>query len=509
MITGATKNKVDDVWQKMWEGGITNPQEVITQLTYLMFIRSLDDRELENERTEELLGIPQPRIFPQDEDGRRMRWSVFKDFGADEMLQEVRDHVFPFVKALNDGTPFARTMRDATFGINNPRTLQKAVSGIDELMNDFDEHLADLGDLYEYMLNKLSTSGQNGQFRTPKHIRDMMVAMVDPRPGELICDPAMGTAGFLISCAEHLRAHGGMSGDDWALFKGEPEERDGFGNLIRPGRHQFSGGETDQTMLRISAMNLLLHGIEQPDIRLQDSVSRQNAVQSAYDLVLANPPFTGSVDAEDIAPSLKAICNSKQTELLFVALFLRMLKVGGRCACIVPNGVLFRTNSKAYRQLRRELVEHQQLRAIVYMPSGVFKPYSGVSTAVLVFTKTDAGGTDQVWLYNMEGDGYTLDDKRDPDAAHDDIPDILQRWADLAAEAGRDRKQKSFLVPKQEIVDNDYDFSFNKYVETEYERIEYPPTSEILDELDDLNRQMAAGLAELRDMLGGSADGQS
>jgi len=297
-----------------------------------------------------------------------------------------------------------------------------------------------------------------------------------------------------------------MDSEDWALFSGEADEKDSDGHVTRAGRHQFSGCETDQTMFRISAMNLLLHGIEQPDIRLLDSVSKQNTATSRFDLVLANPPFTGSVDAEDIAPSLKAICDSKQTELLFVALFLRMLKVGGRCACIVPNGVLFRTNSKAYRQLRQELVEHQQLRAIIYMPSGVFKPYSGVSTAVLVFTKTDAGGTDKVWLYNMEGDGYTLDDKRDADPEHNDIPDILERWAHLGEEEQRDSKQKSFLVPKQEIVDNDYDFSFNKYVETEYERVEYPPTSEILNELDELNRQMADGLAELRAMLGGESN---
>ena len=513
MITGATKAKVDDVWQRMWEGGITNPQEVITQLTYLMFIRSLDDREFEVEQMEAVTGVAQEHVFPDEFqtggghiDGSELRWNVFKDFPPERMLSTVRDWVFPFIKTLHDDTPFARSMRGATFGINNPRTLQKAVSGIDSLMNDFADDMDDLGDLYEYMLSKLSTAGQNGQFRTPKHIRDMMVAMADPRPGELICDPAMGTAGFLISAADRLRDDPAMGSEDWALFSGEAEEKDPDGHVTRQGRHQFSGGETDQTMFRISAMNLLLHGIEQPDIRLIDSVSKQNTATSRFDLVLANPPFTGSVDAEDIAPSLKAICDSKQTELLFVALFLRMLKVGGRCACIVPNGVLFRTNSKAYRQLRRELVEHQQLRAIVYMPSGVFKPYSGVSTAVLVFTKTDAGGTDKVWLYNMEGDGYTLDDKRDADPAHDDIPDILERWAHLDEEEKRDRKQKSFLVPKQEIVDNDYDFSFNKYVETEYERVEYPPTSEILDELDELNRQMADGLAELRVMLGGEAN---
>lgn len=505
MITGATKSKVDDVWQRMWEGGITNPQEVITQLTYLMFIRSLDDKELEAERMEEL-GIQQEHIFPQTPRGQEMRWSSIKNMAPEKMLEAIRDKVFPFIKTLHDDTPFARSMRDATFDINNPRTLQKAVSGIDSLMNDFENDMDDLGDLYEYMLSKLSTAGTNGQFRTPKHIRDMMVAIVDPRPGERICDPAMGTAGFLISAADHLRNDPTMRDDDWSVFAGEAANKGADGNIVAEGRHQFSGGETDQTMFRISAMNLMLHGISQPDIKLVDSVSKQNTASDKYDLVLANPPFTGSVDTEDIAPSLKAICNSKQTELLFVALFLRMLKVGGRCACIVPNGVLFRTNSKAYRQLRQELVDNQQLRAIIYMPSGVFKPYSGVSTAVLVFTKTNAGGTDKVWLYNMEGDGYTLDDRRDPDEAHNDVPDILERWARLEDEGQRDRKQKSFLVSKQDIVDNDYDFSFNKYVETEYERIEYPPTEQILAELDELNQEMSTGLTKLKEMLGGGLD---
>ena len=256
-------------------------------------------------------------------------------------------------------------------------------------------------------------------------------------------------------------------------------------------------------MLRISAMNLMLHGVDSPDVRYLDSISQKNAISSKYDVILANPPFTGSVDVEDIDKGLRAIVETKQTELLFVALFLRMLKLGGRCACIVPNGVLFRSNSKAYRQLRQQLVEDHKLEAIIYLPSGVFKPYSGVSTAILVFTKTNAGGTDNVWLYNMEADGYTLDDKRDPDEKNNDIPDIIERWANLGDESERERTEKSFLVPKQEIVDNEYDFSFNKYTKTEYERIEYPPTSEILAELDELNAQFAAGLAELHKMLEG------
>lgn len=498
MITGATKNKVDDIWQKMWEGGITNPIEVISQLTYLMFIRSLDEKEFEIEKIEGLIGEPQNHIFPQTFDGQRMRWNVFKDLEAEAMHTVVQGEVFPFLKTLNDGSPFAKAMENATFGIQNPRTLQKAVNGIEELMSDFDDNIGDLGDLYEYMLSKLQTAGTNGQFRTPQHIRDLMVELVAPKPSELICDPAMGTAGFLISAVEYLRKNyeSTMTEADWVAFSGEVG-----------GKQQFSGFEMDQTMLRISAMNMMLHSVEMPDIRYMDSISKNNTIRGKYDLILANPPFTGSVDAEDIDPSLKVICNSKQTELLFVALFLRMLKLGGRCACIVPNGVLFRSNAKAYIQLRKELVENQKLEAIIYMPSGVFKPYSGVSTAILVFTKTDSGGTDNVWLYNMEADGFTLDDKRDADEKHNDIPDIIERWKNLSVEGERKRTEKSFLVPKQEIVDNDYDFSFNKYTEMVYERIEYPPTSEILAELNELNSQISSGLKELEELLGVEING--
>lgn len=504
MITGATKSKVDAIWQRMWEGGITNPLDVISNLTYLMFMRSLDEKELETERMEAMLGVEQPHIFPEvfvndrNEEiaGKEIRWSYFKDKPAEDMYMIVDRFAFPFIKSLGDSSAFSKAMENATFGFpaGKPTLLERAVTGVEELLADFDEHIGDLGDLYEYMLSKLSTAGKNGQFRTPKHIRDMMVKMIDPKPGELICDPACGTAGFLISAAEHIRSEreDEMGTSDWDRFTGA--------DATNP---QFTGFEIDQTMLRISAMNLMLHGVDAPDVRYLDAVSQKNQVSSKFDVILANPPFTGSVDVEDINKGLRAIVDTKQTELLFVALFLRMLKLGGRCACIVPNGVLFRSNSKAYRHLRKQLVEEQKLEAIIYMPSGVFKPYSGVSTAILVFTKTDAGGTDNVWLYSMEGDGFTLDDKRDPDENHDDIPDVLNRWANLGAETDRKRTEKSFMVPKREIADNDYDFSFNKYAETEYERIEYPPTSEILAELDELNAQMAAGLAELHKMLDG------
>ena len=408
----------------------------------------------------------------------------------------MNEFAFPFIKQLGNESAFAKAMEGATFGFpaGKPSLLERAVDGVEGLLSEFDDHVGDLGDLYEYMLSKLSTAGTNGQFRTPQHIRNMMVAIVDPKPGELICDPACGTAGFLISAAEHIRNthESQMTGDDWDSYAGK--------NGAAP---QLSGFEIDQTMLRISTMNLMLHGVDAPDVRYLDSISKNNTVSGKYDAILANPPFTGSVDVEDIDKSLRAIVDSKQTELLFVALFLRMLKMGGRCACIVPNGVLFRSNSKAYEQLRRELVENQKLEAVIYMPSGVFKPYSGVSTAILVFTKTDAGGTNDVWLYNMEGDGYTLDDKRNLDEKHDDIPDILRRWGSLDSERERSRTEKSFLVPKSEIVENGYDLSFNKYTETVYERVEYPPTEEILADLDDLNRQMAESLSKLRRMLGG------
>ena len=504
MITGATKNKVDAIWQKMWEGGITNPLDVITNITYLMFMRQLDEKELKTERMEVLLGEAQPHIFPDEYQndrgetilGKDMRWNSFKDKRAEDMYFIVDRFAFPFIKTLGDESAYSRAMENATFGFpaGKPALLEKTVTGVDELLRDFDKHIGDLGDLYEYMLSKLSTAGTNGQFRTPQHIRDMMVELVDPKPGELICDPACGTAGFLISAAEHIRKthESDMTPEQWDSFIG-----------AHGATPQFTGFEMDQTMLRISAMNLMLHEVEGPDIRYLDSISDKNEISSKFDVVLANPPFTGSVDVEGIAKNLRAIVDTKQTELLFVALFLRMLKIGGRAACIVPNGVLFRSNSKAYGQLRRELVENQKLEAVIYMPSGVFKPYSGVSTAILIFTKTNAGGTDNVWLYSMEGDGFKLDDKRDRDEKHDDIPDIVERWKHLDAEAARERTEKSFIVPKQEIVDNDYDFSFNKYTKTEYERIEYPPTEEILAELEDLNAQMTAGLTELKKMLGG------
>ncbi|MBP1934923.1 type I restriction-modification system subunit M [Ammoniphilus resinae] len=488
MLTGEIRNKVDKIWTDMWAGGITNPLTVIEQLTYLMFIRSLDEKELENESFEALSGEVMPKIFSQDEDGQAMRWSKFKTKDSRVIFEIVGTKVFPFIKSMNgeSQSAFSRYMQDAMFLIPTPQVLQKIITGLDELYEHDIKDLDMQGDLYEYMLGKLATAGQNGQFRTPKHIRDMMVRLLAPTPDDKICDPACGTAGFLVSAAEFIREkyETEMTSDQWEHFASE----------------MFTGLDTDRTMLRLSAMNLMLHSITNPHIDYVDSVSKQNSMTSGYDLILANPPFTGTVDAESINDNLKAVCNTKKTELLFVALFLRMLRKGGRCACIVPDGVLFGT-TKAHKTLRKELVENHQLQAVISMPSGVFKPYAGVSTAILVFTKTGAGGTENVWFYDMKADGYSLDDKRSP-VETNDIPDILARFHNLEGETDRKPTEQSFLVDKAAIEANDYDLSINRYKEVVYEKIEYDKPQVIMDRLDQLDLEIAAKMQELRGLVG-------
>lgn len=489
MITGEIRNKIDKIWTDMWAGGITNPLTVIEQLTYLMFIRSLDEKDLEAEQFEAISREKMTKIFPSDAEGQAMRWSKFKNRDPREIYEIVGQKVFPFIKAIGDDrteeqTAFSRYMKDAMFLFpeGKKQLLQKVVTALDELYEHDIKDKDMPGDLYEYMLGKLATAGQNGQFRTPKHIREMMVALVAPTPDDHICDPACGTAGFLVSSAEYIRKHyeSDMTAEQWEHFAGKA----------------FTGFDSDNTMLRISAMNLMLHSITNPDIDYRDSVSKQNEISSRYDVILANPPFTGTVDEESINENLKAVCSTKKTELLFLALFIRMLKKGGRCACIVPDGVLFGT-SKAHVAIRKELVENHHLRAVVSMPSGVFKPYAGVSTAVLVFTKTGAGGTDKVWFYDMKADGFSLDDKRS-ETTENDIPDILARFANLEGEADRARTEQSFFVSKEEIADNKYDLSINRYKEVIYEKVEYDAPSVILDRLAALNEDIAAKTEELR-----------
>ena len=510
MITGAIKNKVDKIWTDIWAGGITNPLTVIEQLTYLMFIRSLDEKELETEEFENMNGEKMDKIFPQSPIGQSMRWSKFKNDDPRDIYDVISQRVFPAIKNMKHGhlpdfteqgemieivdntendaekdTAFARYMSDAMFLIPTPQVLQKIITGLDDL---YEHDISDLdmqGDLYEYMLGKLATAVQNGQFRTPRHIIKMMVELLQPTPEDAICDPACGTAGFLVASAEYIRSHyeDTMTNEQWEHFSGP----------------MFTGFDTDRTMLRLSAMNLMLHSITHPEIDYQDSVSKQNSIRDKYTICLANPPFKGTIDAESINDDLKAVTNTKKTELLFLALFLRMLKKGGQCACIVPDGVLF-GSSKAHKSIRKELVENHQLRAVISMPSGVFKPYAGVSTAVLVFTKTGAGGTENVWFYDMKTDGFSLDDKRS-EISENDIPDIIERFHNLDQEASRQRTEQSFFVPKQEIADNDYDLSINKYKKVEYVPVEYPSTAEIMADLHELETEITAGLAELEEML--------
>lgn len=488
MITGVIKNKIDNIWTIIWAGGITNPITVIEQLTYLMFIHDLDVKELETERLENLTHTKMERIFPQTPAGQALRWHNFKDKNAAEIFATLKDRVFPFIKnelGKDEQSAFSRYMSDALFLFPTPQIVERVVTGLDDLYQHDLSGLDVQGDLYEYMLDKLATSGKNGQFRTPAQIRNMMVRLIEPTPDSKICDPACGTAGFLISSAEFIRSkyENVMTSEQWDHFAGD----------------MFSGFDMDKTMLRISAMNLMLHSITTPTIEYRDSVSKTNDIAEEYDIILANPPFSGTIDKEGVSDDLKRVCNTTKTELLFIALFLRMLKKGGRCACIVPDGVLFGT-TKAHQSLRKELIENHKLQAVISMPSGVFKPYSGVSTAVLVFTKTGAGGTDKVWFYDMNADGFSLDDKRNP-VAENDIPDILARFHNFAGETSRARTDQSFFVDKADIARNNYDLSINRYKEVVHEKIEYDKPDVILTRIDTLIADIAKQAKQVREML--------
>ena len=493
MITGELKAKVDDIWNTMWSGGISNPLSVIEQLTYLLFIKRLDEVHTLRENKAARTGKPiEELIFAPDQDA--LRWSRFRETAPEKMFATVRDDVFPFMKALGEGegdgergSTYAHHMRDALFMMPTPRVLANVVDQLDGIdMADSDTK----GDLYEYMLGKIATAGQNGQFRTPRHIIKLMVDMVGPTPKDVICDPACGTAGFLIAAAEYLVEHEGET-----IYKDAAARR-------RFNEDTFHGYDFDNTMLRIGSMNMLLHGTENPDVRYRDSLAQTDDDDAEkYSLILANPPFAGSLDYESTAKDLQQIARTKKTELLFLALFLRILQTGGRAAVIVPDGVLF-GSTKAHRILRKILVEEQKLDAVISMPSGIFKPYAGVSTAILLFTKTNSGGTDHVWFYDMQADGYSLDDKRTPQPEKSDLGDILSRWQNREAERERARTEQSFLVPKAEIADKGYDLSINRYTELKYEAAEYDPPDVILERLAELEGEITHGRVKLREMLG-------
>ena len=509
MLTGEIRSQIDRIWDSFWSGGISNPLEVIEQITYLLFLRRLDDlHTLEENKAVRLKEPIARRIFPEGKDARDrpyedLRWSRFKQAAPAEMFAVVDQHVFPFLRTLGgDGSTYAHHMKDARFTIPSPALLAKVVDLLDKVPMEARDTK---GDLYEYMLGKIASAGQNGQFRTPRHIIQLMVEMTAPNPSDVICDPACGTAGFLVAAGEYLRGHHPEILRD-AKLKAHFHER------------AFHGFDFDNTMLRIGSMNLLLHGVENPDVRYQDSLAQDHAGDAErYTLVLANPPFAGSLDYENCAKDLLEIVKTKKTELLFLALFLRLLKPGGRAAVIVPDGVLF-GSSKAHKTLRQSLVEGQKLDAVVSLPSGVFKPYAGVSTAILFFTKTNSGGTDYVWFYDMEADGWSLDDKRQPllsedklgcgavlvDAEHakNNLPDVVARWGERnGAERDRARTAQSFCVPFADIAANGFDLSLNRYKEVVHEEVDHVPPKQILAELHALEAEITQGLRELEEML--------
>ena len=490
MITGELKSKVDRIWDTMWSGGISNPLSVIEQLTYLLFIKRLDELQTLAERKASRSGKPvESPIFNKKQ--KNLRWSSFKDTAADQMFATVRDNVFPFIKTLGasddaEDSTYSQHMKDAMFMMPSPRVLENVVDQLDSI----DMSASDTkGDLYEYMLGKIASAGQNGQFRTPRHIIELMVDMTAPTPKDVICDPACGTAGFLVAAAAYLSNH-----HSDAIYK-DAKTRKRFNSGT------FHGFDFDNTMLRIGSMNMMLHGIESPDIRYKDSLAQAvDDDAETYSLILANPPFAGSLDYESTAKDLQQIVKTKKTELLFLALFLRLMQTGGRAAIIVPDGVLF-GSSKAHKSLRKILVEEQKLDGIVSMPSGVFKPYAGVSTAILLFTKTNSGGTDNVWFYDMQADGYSLDDKRNPQPDKSDLADLLKRWNNRKGEKKRVRTDQSFLVPKDEIAGNDYDLSLNRYKEVEYEVVEHEAPGVILARLAQLEKDISEGNKELANIL--------
>ncbi len=447
MMTGELKTKIENIWDIFWSSGMTNPLTIVEQITYLLFIKIIDDNELKKESIAAAfeIEVADPTF---DSEHQNCRWHNFRHYEADSMYKNMMDEVFPFIKGgLGNGkdTSYAKYLKDALFLVPSARVLTRVVDALDSLdMNNKDI----MGDVYEVLLSQMAQSGKNGQFRTPRHIIKMMVELAKPNLDDEICDPAMGSAGFLCSAVQYIQ-------ENYATELMKTENKKKFSTTM------FTGFDTDQTMLRIGAMNMMLHGVEEPNISWQDSLSEDNTCREKFSLVLANPPFAGSLDKESISKDLLVTTNTGKTELLFLSLFVHMLKVGGRCASIVPNGVLA-NNSNAHLAIRKELVENQRLEAVISMPSGVFMPYSGVSTAILIFTKTNHGGTDKVWFYNMEADGLSLDPARTPIEAND-IPDIIARFKNPQEEECRARTEKSFFVDKQEIVDNDYSFSFGRY----------------------------------------------
>jgi type I restriction enzyme M protein len=487
MITGELKSQVDKIWEAFWTGGLSNPLAVIEQFTYLLFIRRLDELQIKEEKKASLTKKPISKsLYTKAQ--QDFRWSSFKNKDPETMFHlftKSGTNVFDHMKEVGkEGGVFAQYMKGATFMIPTPRLLDMVVQMIDKIkMDDRDTK----GDLYEYLLSKIATAGTNGQFRTPRHIIKMMVDMVEPKKTDTICDPSCGTAGFLVAAGEYVHE----KHPDWFH---EKSFREHYNSKM------FTGIEFDNTMLRIGAMNLQLHGIESPNLIGKDALSESNSgVRNEFSLVLANPPFKGALDSDSVESSLLKTVDTRKTELLFLALMLRMLKKGGRCAVIIPDGVLF-GSSNAHKQIRKEIIDNNKLEAVISMPSGVFKPYAGVSTAVLIFTKTGTGGTDKIWFYDMKADGYSLDDKRS-EIKDNNIADIIKRFHNLKGETRRKRTDQSFLVPVKDIKDNEWDLSINKYKEVIYAEVEYKSPSNIIKEIKKLDDERAKALVILEKLL--------
>ncbi len=523
MLTGQLRNDIDKLWEKFWTGGITNPLTVIEQISYLMFARMLDMQEDVTERKAARSKKEVDRIFPNTAKGQLLRWKNFKNLSGKELHKHLKHNVYPYFASLGTTSAASRFghigeyMQDADLEIKNESVLVSAVEMVDNLpLTQSDVK----GDIYEYLLSKLTTAGINGQFRTPRHIIDAMVELIDPQPTETVCDPACGTAGFLARTMEYLnRVHSSAAG----TFEDEDGNKHYTGDRLEPYRkhinqHMFWGFDFDTTMLRVSSMNMLLHGVSGANILYQDSLNKSikdnfpRQGENFFDVVLANPPFKGSLDEANTNPDVLGIVKTKKTELLFVAHILRALKLGGRAAVIVPDGVLF-GSSKAHQQLRKELIDNNQLEGIVSLPSGVFKPYAGVSTAILIFTK--GGTTERVWFYDLQADGYSLDDKRTPlkGEGSNDLPDAIAQWkqyrklveanatAAKIAKAFGDKTQKAFVVNAQDIASNKYDLSVNRYKEVVYQQEEYENPKVILKRLVKLENEILADLKELEGML--------
>ncbi|MBI4182271.1 MAG: SAM-dependent DNA methyltransferase [Candidatus Aenigmarchaeota archaeon] len=493
MLKADLKTKINQLWDRFWSGGMSNPLTAIEQISYLIFMRRLEDLDTQHQQLAELKGEPYTSVFAGHED---CRWSSWKHLPAQQMLDHVRGKVFPFIKEIRRGedTQFAEYMKQATFLIEKPSLLQEAVAIIDEL-NITSQNQDVQGDLYEYLLSELKTSGKNGQFRTPRHIIRLMVGLVSPKLGEKICDPACGTAGFLVNAYEHILKTN--TSPDLVKEDEEGSPTHLIGDKITDKRHWdflrrecLHGFDFEPTMVLIASMNMILHGIEHPNIRRMDALSKSFSHAGQYDVVLANPPFTGSLDTSDLSESFRT--PTTKTELLFLELFYNLLAMGGRAAVIVPNGVLF-GSSKAHQQVRKLLLEQCSLDAVVSLPSGVFQPYSGVGTAILVFTK--GGETKEVWFYEMQADGYSLDQKRTLLDGKGDIPDILQQFKTKSP------SPKSFLVPVQQIKDNDYSLSPPQYREVEHEEIEHQDPNALIDDILKLEDDIVKGVKDLKEMI--------